>query len=108
ILHRDEIARVMAARPNRPLVLIDIAVPRDIAPDVQSLNNVYLYDVDDLEVIVRENVRCREQELARCEIIIAERTEAVMAKIAPSEKIYDLDIQYQPRWLFGGAAACHS
>jgi glutamyl-tRNA reductase len=108
ILHRDEIARVMAARPNRPLVLIDIAVPRDIAAEVQELNNVYLYDVDDLEVIVRENVRCREQELARCEAIIAEHTEAVMAKIAPAEKIYDLDIQYQPRWLFGGTAACHS
>src|SRR5262245_63934049 len=90
ILGREEISRVMAARGNRPLVLIDIAVPRDIAADVQRLNNVYLYNVDDLEVIVRENVRSRTLELARCEAIIAERTEAVMAKIGPvPEKVYD-------------------
>ncbi len=83
ILHREDIARVMAARRNRPLVLVDIAVPRDIAADVQQLNNVYLYDVDDLEVIVRENVRNREQELARCQSIIAEQARAVLARCAP-------------------------
>jgi glutamyl-tRNA reductase len=80
ILRREDIARVMASRRQHPLVLIDIAVPRDIAPDVQQLNNVYLYDVDDLEVIVRENVRLREQELARCREIIADRAGAVMAR----------------------------
>lgn len=108
ILHRDEIAQVMAARRNRPLVLIDIAVPRDVAADVQQLNNVYLYNVDDLEVIVRENMRSREQELSHCQTIIAERTGAVMAKVSPvAEKAYDLDIQSEPRWLFRGAAPCH-
>jgi glutamyl-tRNA reductase len=83
ILHRDDIARVMSARRNRPLVLVDIAVPRDIAAEVQQLDNVYLYDVDDLEVIVRENVRQREQELARCQKIIAEQTRAVLARFEP-------------------------
>ena len=83
ILHRDDIARVMAARRNRPLVLVDIAVPRDIAADVQQLNNVYLYDVDDLEVIVRENVKHREQELARCQSIIVEQARSVLARFAP-------------------------
>lgn len=106
ILHRDDVAKVMAARRNRPLVLIDIAVPRDIAADVQEINNVYLYDVDDLEVIIRENVSHREQELARCEGIITERTEAVLAKITPArEKIYDAEISSQPAWLLGAAAA---
>jgi glutamyl-tRNA reductase len=80
ILHREDIARVMPARQNRPLFLIDIAVPRDIAADVQQLSNVYLYDVDDLEVIVRENVRQREQELARCQTIILDHVQAVMAR----------------------------
>ena len=74
-------AAVLAARRNRPLFLVDIAVPRDIDPAVQQLNNVFLYNIDDLEAIVRENARCREQELARCQAIIAERTAAVMAKI---------------------------
>lgn len=108
VLHRDDIARVMSARRNRPLVLIDIAVPRDIAADVQQVDNVYLYNVDDLEILVRENVRLREQELSLCEAIIAERTEAVMAKVSPvPERTYDMDIQSKPRWLFRGVAACH-
>ena len=107
VLHREEIARVIATRRNRPLVLIDIAVPRDIAADVQSLNNVYLYNVDDLEIILRENLRSRQQESSRCETIIAERTEAVMAKVNPApEKKYDLNIQSEPGWVFRGAAAC--
>ena len=55
ILHKDEIAGILAARSNRPLILVDIAVPRDIAPDVDELENVYLYNIDHLEAIVREN-----------------------------------------------------
>jgi glutamyl-tRNA reductase len=82
ILHREEVAQVMHVRRNRPLVLIDIAVPRDIAADVQQLNNVYLYDVDDLEVIVRENVKHREQELARCREIILDQAREVMLRFA--------------------------
>jgi glutamyl-tRNA reductase len=109
VLHRDDIARVMSARRSRPLVLIDIAVPRDVAEDVQHINNVYLYNVDDLEIILRENVRLREQELAHCEAIVAERAEAVMAKVSPvPERNYDMDIQSEPRWVFSSVAACHS
>lgn len=109
ILNREEVARVIAARRHRPLVFIDIAVPRDIATDVQELDNVYLYDVDDLEGIVKENVRSREQELSRCKAIIAQRTEAVMAKIAPRREIsYDLQLQPEPGWMFRGVAACQS
>ncbi len=83
ILHRNEIARVMQARRNRPLVLIDIAVPRDIAADVQEVANVYLYDVDDLDVIVRENLRLREQELGHCWNIIESNTRDVMKRFSP-------------------------
>ena len=53
ILHREDLQTVMAARRNRPLFLIDIAVPRDIDADVDRLDNVYLYNVDHLEAIVR-------------------------------------------------------
>jgi len=94
VLHREDIASILSARRNRPLFLVDIAVPRDIDPTVQQLNNVFLYDIDDLEAIVHENTRCREQELARCQTIIAERTEAVMAKIKPvSVKIYGAGVR---------------
>jgi len=106
ILHREEIMQVMAARRNRPLALVDIAVPRNIATDVQEINNVYLYDVDDLEVIVRENVKHREQEMTRCESIISERTEAVLAKITPSRAgFYQPKIPFSLDWAFSAAAA---
>ena len=81
MLHKDEIAEILPARRNRPLILIDIAVPRDIAADVEELENVYLYNIDHLKTIVRENSRMREQELSKCNEIIARRAAALMAKI---------------------------
>ena len=90
ILHRDDVASVMAGRGNRPLFLIDIAVPRDIDAEVEQLDNVYLYNVDHLEAIVRENVRQREQELTRCRTILSERTAALMARLTPApERHFD-------------------
>jgi glutamyl-tRNA reductase len=81
ILDRDDVEAVMRQRPNRPLFLIDIAVPRDIAVEVEQLENVFLYNIDHLERLVRENVRLREQELAHCHEIIEEHTVALMAKL---------------------------
>ncbi len=104
ILHREQIAQLMAARRNRPLFLIDIAVPRDIDPDVQHLENVYLYNIDDLEAIVRENVRHREHDLVLCHGIIEARAAALMDKLAATEKPHDPRIQSQPRWVPDGAA----
>ncbi len=84
ILNRADIEGVMKARRNRPLALIDIAVPRDIEPDVQKIPGVYLYDIDDLEAIVRENTKNREQELAQCHTIIAQSAAAVLEKLNPA------------------------
>jgi glutamyl-tRNA reductase len=83
ILHRADVAKILPARRGRPLVMIDIAVPRDIDADVEQLENVYLYNIDHLEAIVRENVRMREQELTKCQEIVAERAAALMAKLNP-------------------------
>ena len=83
VLHKNEIAAILPARQNRPLILIDIAVPRDIAADVEELENVYLYNIDHLETIVRENSRLREQELSKCQEIICRRAAALMVKIDP-------------------------
>jgi len=82
ILHRTDIEAAMKTRRNRPLVLIDIAVPRDIDPDVERIPNVFLYNIDDLEAIVRENIQQREQELSRCHEIIAQRAREVLASLA--------------------------
>jgi glutamyl-tRNA reductase len=83
ILHRADVEKTLPARRRRPLVMIDIAVPRDIDADVQDLEDVYLYNIDHLEAIVRENVRMREQELSKCHEIIAERAAALMTKLNP-------------------------
>ena len=73
----------MRERGGRPLFLIDIAVPRDVDAEVAAIENVYLYDIDDLEMLVQENVKLRERELGRCQAIIAERTAALMARLNP-------------------------
>jgi glutamyl-tRNA reductase len=109
ILHRDDLAALMPARRNRPLFLIDIAVPRDIDPDVQQLNNVYLYNVDHLESLVRENVRLREQELNQCRSIIAQRAVALMERFAPApEPVRASDAVCPPAWALGRMAVCRS
>lgn len=81
ILDREDVEAVMRQRPQRPLFLIDIAVPRDIAAEVQELENVYLYNIDHLERLVGENVRLRQQELSRCQEIIEEHATELMAKL---------------------------
>ena len=107
ILHRGDVASAMAGRGDRPLFLIDIAVPRDIDAEVEQLENVYLYNVDHLEAIIRENVRQREQELARCRAILAERTAAVMARLTPApEKSFAPGVQTQPAWALNAVGAC--
>ena len=105
ILHKDEIAAVLSARVNRPLILIDIAVPRDIAPDVNELGNVYLYNIDHLETIVRENSKLRELELSKCNEIITRHAAALMAKISPApEREREAEVELVPGLSFGGFA----
>jgi len=107
ILHKNEIAAILPMRRNRPLILIDIAVPRDIAPDVEELGNVYLYNIDHLEAIVRENSRMREQELSKCQEIIARRCAALMARFNPASEQRP-GTETLSGWFLGGKAACPS
>jgi len=70
ILCAADIRRVIRARRHKPMFFIDIAVPRDIDPDVNDLDNVYLYDIDDLRQVVEENMAQRREEAARAREII--------------------------------------
>jgi glutamyl-tRNA reductase len=79
ILDRAKLQPLLKQRQHRPLLLIDIAVPRDIAPDVSELDNVYLYNVDDLKAIADEYLKLRHEELDRCNAIIAEKVAALLA-----------------------------
>jgi glutamyl-tRNA reductase len=78
ILDRAKLEPLMKARKHRPLLLIDIAVPRDIDPEVNFLENVYLYNIDDLQAIADDCLKQRKKEIARCEQIIAEKVKALL------------------------------
>lgn len=73
VLDRAKLEPLMRSRRNRPLLLIDIAVPRDIDPEVNFLDSVYLYNIDDLQAIADDHLQQRKEEIARCEAIIRER-----------------------------------
>ncbi len=62
IIKKDMVERIIHQRRNRPIFFIDIAVPRDIEPAVNEVENVYLYDIDDLQHVVDANVKEREKE----------------------------------------------
>lgn len=69
---------VMAQRPDRPLIFIDIAVPRDVDPDVNRLPNVRCYDIDQLEARVTGSLAERQEAVPLVEVIIADETENFM------------------------------
>jgi glutamyl-tRNA reductase len=70
IVDLDTVKRAMRIRKNRPLFMVDIAVPRDIDPEVGKLDNVFLYDIDDLNNVVEANIRERQREAKRVQRII--------------------------------------
>ena len=75
IVERDELEAVMAARGGRPLLLIDIAVPRDIEPAVRGLEGVHLRDIDDLQRVVERNLSGRESDARRAEALLERELE---------------------------------
>ncbi|HZL42349.1 MAG TPA: glutamyl-tRNA reductase [Verrucomicrobiae bacterium] len=79
ILNREKLELLMKQRKNRPLLLIDIAVPRDIDPEVNLMPNVYLYNIDDLQAIADGYLKQRKEEMVRCEEIIREKAKTLSA-----------------------------
>jgi glutamyl-tRNA reductase len=71
VLTADHVAQALPARKGRPLLLIDLAVPRDLDPAINDLPDCYLYDIDDLEAVVEETMQGREAEFAKAEAIAA-------------------------------------
>ncbi|MFN8611146.1 MAG: glutamyl-tRNA reductase [Vulcanimicrobiota bacterium] len=65
VVNKSRLAPVMHQRRGRPLLLVDIAVPRDIEPSCQDLDNVYLYNIDDLQGVVAENLARRQKEVQK-------------------------------------------
>ena len=72
IVTTEKLVPLMKTRRQRPLFLIDIAVPRDVERACGELENVYLYDIDDLQQIARGNMAAREREVVACQALIAQ------------------------------------
>lgn len=77
VLQKPEMHTVMRERRQRPMFLIDISVPRNIDPTVNELDNVYLYDVDDLQGVVDANILERKKEAEKAERIVEEEIEGL-------------------------------
>lgn len=72
IVHKSDIAQVMERRSDRPIIFIDIAVPRDVDPRVSEIAGVTVYNIDDLEQVVETNIKERAQEAQTAQAIIEE------------------------------------
>jgi glutamyl-tRNA reductase len=75
----DEVQRALEERRHRPMLMLDLAVPRDIDPAIASLEDVYLYSIDDLRQLVEENVKARAAEAADARRIIDAEVDAFMS-----------------------------
>jgi glutamyl-tRNA reductase len=79
ILTKARVEAIMRSRRNRPLFIIDIALPRDVEPASGEIEQVFLYNIDDLQATVRENLARRTSEVARAEAIVTEELEKFAA-----------------------------
>lgn len=83
VLGRQAVASAMRKRPARPLLLIDMALPRDVEPAAADLQNVFLYNLDDLAGIAEKNRSAREAEIERCRAILSQRADGLWKQVRP-------------------------
>jgi len=94
LITRQKLEPMLNHRGSRPLLLIDIAVPRDIEPEVNFLDDVYVYNVDDLQAIADEYLRLRREDLAQCDAIIADKAAGLRFN-RPPESPPDGDLSFE-------------
>jgi glutamyl-tRNA reductase len=87
ILLKEQMQRVMKERKQRPVFLIDISVPRNIDPKINDLDNVYLYNIDDLQGIVDANMFERKKEAEKAEKIIEEEIEPFLKWLSSLDSV---------------------
>jgi len=85
VLRKEEMQRAIAARRNKPMFVIDIAVPRNVEPSVNQIDNIFLYDIDDLQEVVNANLRERMKEAEHAEQLVAEEVDRMMARLKIAE-----------------------
>ncbi|MGB5834868.1 MAG: glutamyl-tRNA reductase [Thiohalocapsa sp.] len=118
VLGKGVVERALKKRRHRPVFMVDIAVPRDIEPEVGELSDVYLYTVDDLQGVVEEGMRSRQQASEQAMEIVDLHTEDFMAWVrsldavsliqdyrARAERIRDLMVERAQRQIAAGKSA---
>jgi glutamyl-tRNA reductase len=85
ILSREDMRRVIALRKNKPMFLIDIAVPRNIDPAASDVDGVFLYSVDDLEGVVNANLQERSKQAEQAEVIVVDEVERMLSRLKLDE-----------------------
>ena len=81
VLNYETAKRVNVARKNRPIFLVDIAVPRDIDPEINKIDDMFVYDVDDLQQVAEANLKQRRKEAEQAEAIVEEEVDKSMRRI---------------------------
>ena len=115
VIRKEHGLRFLAERKNRPMFFIDIAVPRDIDPELNTLDNIFLYNIDDLEQVVAANRRERERESVRAEEIVEREVDRLLSRlkslelkptiVALQEKLHALRQQELERARLNGLSA---
>jgi glutamyl-tRNA reductase len=85
LIHPNQIRRALERRRNRPMLLVDISVPRNIDPTIDRINNAFLFDIDDMELIAKANLTERQHEALRAEEIIEAEAEQFFRALAEGD-----------------------
>ena len=87
IINKNQVEKLLSARKNHPIFFVDIAVPRDVDPAVNELDNVFVYDIDDLGHVVEANKKQREREAVWAEEIIQMEVQKTLKRLASRDVV---------------------
>ena len=87
VFKREHVERFMARRKNRPMFFIDIAVPRDVDPEVNKIDGVFVYDIDDLQQVVSSHISDRKREAQKAEDIVAVEVDRFLAQLRTADVV---------------------
>jgi glutamyl-tRNA reductase len=87
IFKRDQVEKFMTRRKNRPMFFIDIAVPRDVDPEVNKVDGVFVYDIDDLQQVVSSHMSDRKREAQKAEDIVAVEVDRFLAQLRTADVV---------------------
>lgn len=95
ILTREMVAAAQVSRNNRPLLIVDIAVPRDVEPEVGNIQGVSLYNIDDLEHIIADTIKLRHGQLSDAEAIVAEHAARITDNLNVRDVVPTIEALYK-------------